>query len=189
LAEWRKHCRHASEVQQAMKEVHVSTSASSAELLDAVPALQWMRPLWRVLSADSISSRYDSFGKQTSSSGSLTNPFQFTARESDPETNLYFYRARYFDPHSGHFISEDPIWGGEDGKPNFYVYASNDPVDRFDPLGLSDLIYLTGSNTIVLLDGNGNMVSIYPAANNVASIAKNDDGVTQTLPYPQGTYP
>jgi hypothetical protein len=37
---------------------------------------------------------YDSFGKQTSSSGSLTNPSQYTGRESDTETGLYFYRAR-----------------------------------------------------------------------------------------------
>src|SRR5712664_939454 len=40
---------------------------------------------------------YDSFGKQTSSSGSLVNPFKFTARESDTETALYSLRARYFD--------------------------------------------------------------------------------------------
>ena len=32
---------------------------------------------------------FDSFGKQTASSGSLTNPFECTARESDPETGLY----------------------------------------------------------------------------------------------------
>ena len=38
---------------------------------------------------------FDSFGKQTGSSGSLTNWFQYTARESDPETSLYYYRARY----------------------------------------------------------------------------------------------
>src|SRR3989441_11916614 len=39
---------------------------------------------------------FDSFGKQTASSGSLTNPFQYTGREFDSETNLYFYRARYY---------------------------------------------------------------------------------------------
>ena len=33
--------------------------------------------------------------KLTASSGSLTNPFQDTARESDTETGLYYYRARY----------------------------------------------------------------------------------------------
>src|SRR5712664_3706336 len=36
---------------------------------------------------------YDSFGKQTSSSGSLVNPFRYAARESDTETGLYYYRA------------------------------------------------------------------------------------------------
>jgi len=34
---------------------------------------------------------YDSFGKLTASSGSLLNPFQYTARESDSETGLYYY--------------------------------------------------------------------------------------------------
>ena len=41
---------------------------------------------------------FDSFGNVTGSSGSLTNPFQYTARESDLETGLYYYRARYYDP-------------------------------------------------------------------------------------------
>jgi uncharacterized protein RhaS with RHS repeats len=40
---------------------------------------------------------FDSFGKQTGSTGSLTNPFQYTARESDSETGLYYYRARYYE--------------------------------------------------------------------------------------------
>ncbi len=35
---------------------------------------------------------YDSFGTPTASSGSLTNPFRYTAREFDSESNLYFYR-------------------------------------------------------------------------------------------------
>jgi RHS repeat-associated protein len=131
---------------------------------------------------------YDSFGKQINSSGSLVNPFQYTGREADTETNLYFYRARYYDPQLGRFLSEDPIWGGEEGKPNLYVYASNDPVDRFDPLGLSDLIFLPGSQTLILLDGNGNIVGIYPAGNNVAPGSHNDNGVTPTLPYAPGTY-
>src|SRR5439155_8590920 len=52
---------------------------------------------------------FDSFGRQTASSGSLTNPFQYTGRESDPETGLYYYRARYYDPVAGRFLSEDPL--------------------------------------------------------------------------------
>ena len=41
---------------------------------------------------------FDSFGNQTASSGSVTNPFQYTGREFDTETSLYYYRARYYDP-------------------------------------------------------------------------------------------
>jgi len=52
---------------------------------------------------------FGSFGKQTASSGSLTNPFQYTGREFDPETSLYYYRARYYDPMVGRFVLEDPI--------------------------------------------------------------------------------
>ena len=52
---------------------------------------------------------YDSFGKLTASSGTLTNPFQYTAREFDSETGLEFYRARYFDSVVGRFINEDPF--------------------------------------------------------------------------------
>src|SRR5882762_6445685 len=83
---------------------------------------------------------YDSFGKQTSSSGSLTNAFQYTAREFDSESSLYYMRARYFDPSTGRFISEDPI--GFDGGENFYAYTRNSPVDLKDPFGL----YILPSN-------------------------------------------
>lgn len=77
---------------------------------------------------------YDSFGKQTSSSGSLTNPFQYTAREFDSETSLYYNRARYLDPTVGRFVSEDPLrfFAG----PNFYTYVSSNPVNLNDPFGL-----------------------------------------------------
>ena len=44
---------------------------------------------------------FDSFGNMTASTGTITNPFQYTGREFDTETGLYFYRARYFDPASG----------------------------------------------------------------------------------------
>jgi RHS repeat-associated protein len=79
---------------------------------------------------------YDSFGRQTNSSGSLTNPFRFTGRELDTETGLYFYRARYYDSSSGRFLSEDPVRfsGGAD----FYTYVGNNPVYWVDPLGLRE---------------------------------------------------
>jgi len=77
---------------------------------------------------------FDSFGKQTASSGSLTNPFQYTARESDSETGLYHYRARYYDPQAGRFLSEDPI-GFMSGDTNLYAYVQNEATSLADPLG------------------------------------------------------
>jgi RHS repeat-associated protein len=77
---------------------------------------------------------YDSFGKQTNSSGSLMNPFQYSALEQDPETSVYYYRARYYDPQIGRFLNEDPEGFG--ASVNFYAYVDNDPVDWTDPAGL-----------------------------------------------------
>ena len=77
---------------------------------------------------------FDSFGKQTASSGSLVNPFQYTAREFDPEISLYNYRERYYDPSVGRFLSEDPI--RPDDAIDFYAYVSNNPINFTDPLGL-----------------------------------------------------
>src|SRR6266568_2141856 len=78
---------------------------------------------------------FDSFGNQTASSGSLTNSFRYTGREFDPETSLYYYRARYYDPNSGRFISEDPKRFQADV--NFYPYVSNSPTGHLDTFGWS----------------------------------------------------
>jgi RHS repeat-associated protein len=93
-------------------------------------------------SAGAIAQTYtfDSFGKLTVSSGSLTNAFRYTGREFDTETSLYFYRARYFDPNVGRFISEDHHAISMLGEwPALYVYVKNDPINLIDPLGLFSL--------------------------------------------------
>jgi uncharacterized protein RhaS with RHS repeats len=46
-----------------------------------------------------------------------------------------YYRARYYDPAYGRFLSEDPARFG--AGPNFYPYTSNKPVNQTDPSGLS----------------------------------------------------
>jgi RHS repeat-associated protein len=77
---------------------------------------------------------FDSFGNLINSTGSLTNPFRYTAREFDSESGVYFYRARYYDPVIGRFLREDPrkFKGGID----FYAYVSNQPLNLVDPYGL-----------------------------------------------------
>ena|ERR1700722_13243680 len=98
---------------------------------------------------------YDSFGKQTTSSGALTNPFQYTAREFDSETSLQYSRARYYDPNAGRFISEDPL--SLSASLNLYKYVDNNSTLFNDPFGLwknKGVPADPGINTIVC-NGNG----------------------------------
>ncbi len=78
---------------------------------------------------------YNPFGKLIASTGTITNPLQYTGREYDAETGVYFYRARYYDTSVGRFLSEDPI-EFDGGGVDFYVYAGNNPTSFTDPLGL-----------------------------------------------------
>ena len=79
---------------------------------------------------------YEPFGAVTSSGATNTNSYQFTGRENDGSAGLYFYRARFYNPMFGRFISEDPLGfpGGPD--PNLYRYVGSSPVLFTDPLGL-----------------------------------------------------
>jgi RHS repeat-associated protein len=81
---------------------------------------------------------YDAFGNTTAAS-SINNPFQYTGREWDSETGLYYYRARYYEPGSGRFSSQDPTRFG--GGNNFYAYTINNPINFVDPTGLLAELY------------------------------------------------
>jgi RHS repeat-associated protein len=63
----------------------------------------------------------------------LTNPFRFQGQYFDEESGLHYNRYRYYDAHSGRFVSKDPI--GLAGGINLHQYAPN-PLEWVDPLGL-----------------------------------------------------
>jgi RHS repeat-associated protein len=77
---------------------------------------------------------YDPFGNSAASGQASSNPYQFTGRESDG-TGVYYYRARYYNPTTQRFVSEDPLeFGGGDW--DLYSYAGNQPTDLSDPTGM-----------------------------------------------------
>jgi RHS repeat-associated protein len=79
---------------------------------------------------------YQPFGATSMTGASNKNAYKFTAREDD-STGLYYYRARYYHPALGRFVSEDPFWM-IDG-PNMYAYARNSPLIWSDPSGLAGI--------------------------------------------------
>ena len=87
---------------------------------------------------------FEPFGATTALGPFSRNVQQFTGRENDG-TALYFYRARFYDPESGRFISEDPI-GLDAGDINPYAYVSNAPTMFVDPSGLDRTNWDFGAN-------------------------------------------
>ncbi|MEW5884230.1 MAG: RHS repeat-associated core domain-containing protein, partial [Armatimonadota bacterium] len=51
--------------------------------------------------------------------------------KQDDESDLIYMRARYYEPWTGRFISEDPARDGG----NWFVYATNNPVGNVDTDG------------------------------------------------------
>jgi len=86
---------------------------------------------------------YDAYGntKVFNASGTeiaesaLGNRYCFQGREIDWATKLYYFRARWYDPGTGRWLSKDPI--GIEGGLNLYVFCDNNPVNFVDPEGLT----------------------------------------------------
>jgi RHS repeat-associated protein len=57
-----------------------------------------------------------------------------------------YYRARYYDPSTGRFNSEDPLTFG--GGADFYTYVGNGPVNWVDPVGLAQCSYSISRHTL-----------------------------------------
>jgi RHS repeat-associated protein len=78
---------------------------------------------------------FDSFGRVLSETNpSVSFRYGYTGRERDLESGLDYYRARYYDPAVGRFISVDPMGFGA-GDTNLYRYVSNNATNWTDPSG------------------------------------------------------
>jgi len=124
--------------------------------------------------------RYYAFGKKRFSKGEKKR-HSFTGREDEEEFGLMYYRARYYDPSIGRFISPDPFTRGPDDPRisyrnnwyakvhgeatlyaewlnphnfNRYLYCNNNLVRYVDPLGLDvTKIDLIGIRTSLVIGG------------------------------------
>ena len=99
----------------------------------------------------------DSFGNTLNLTGTSTNTIRYAGRELDTSTGLYYYRARYYDPAIGRFISEDPK--GFAAGVNFYAYCLNNPINCSDPSGLIQQYWLPGGKAPSAVINDGKLVT------------------------------
>jgi RHS repeat-associated protein len=85
---------------------------------------------------------YDAWGRTTVfnaagdelTKSAIGNRYCFQGREIDWTTGLYYFRARWYDPVVGRWLSKDPI--GISGGLNQYVFCGNNGLNFVDPDGL-----------------------------------------------------
>ena len=88
--------------------------------------------------------RYDAWGRTTvygasgvaMKSSAIGNRYCWQGREYSYQTGLYYFRARFYDPVAGRWLSNDPI--GISGGLNQYCFCGNNPVNFSDPFGLCE---------------------------------------------------
>ncbi len=87
-------------------------------------------------SAGNIAESYEfgAWGNVLSGASAIGNRFLFQGREYSWATGLYNFRARWYAPELGRWLSPDPI--GIEGGLNLYEFCHNDPVNFRDPSGL-----------------------------------------------------
>ena len=99
--------------------------------------------------------RYDALGRLVDAPVSgLEQPLRLQGQYFDDETGLAYNRFRYYDGHSGSFISQDPL--GQRAGPNPYSYAQN-VWGWVDVFGLTCTVYRVEGvgNARVHIDASG----------------------------------
>lgn len=79
---------------------------------------------------------YGPFGELIQQTGTMArnNPFRFSTKYQDDESDLLCYGYRYYKPSTGTWPSRDPI--EEEGGYNLYGFCANDGIGNVDQFGL-----------------------------------------------------
>jgi len=82
---------------------------------------------------------YDPFGNLLAKSGSLAdaNPYRFSSKELHPNSGMYYFGFRFYEPTLQRWMNQDPL--GIRGGLNLYGFVGNNPICCLDPWGLKDL--------------------------------------------------
>jgi len=83
--------------------------------------------------------------------------FRYTGQMALPSLQLYYYKARVYDPKWGRFLQTDPI-GSKDDL-DLYAYVGGDPINHSDPTGTeidvtSDVVTRENGTTVTTVHIN-----------------------------------
>ena len=97
---------------------------------------------------------YYEFGDIRYQTNTYMQSIRWQTRMVHPQSGLYFWPQRIYDPATGRWCQRDRI--GEAGGINIYQYVGGNPIGSFDPLGL-DFIYIVDAEAVA---GHGHAAAI-----------------------------
>ena len=126
----------------------------------------------------------DDYGNMTVNGNTETgNPYDYNAERTD-STGYQYLRARYYDPVSGNFLTEDS-YAGNIAEPmtlNLYTYAENNPVNYADPSGHGVIGSLIKAATAIVAP------ELLPVINAGAALFNVGKKIYNDVKYDKGTY-
>ena len=88
---------------------------------------------------------YMPYGELLVEGSSVDLDYRFSAKETDRETGLSYFGARYYDPTAAVWLGTDPLWEIEPDK-SFYNYCRNNPVKLNTTL---DILFFQGCKSSI----------------------------------------
>jgi len=85
----------------------------------------------RLLRIRCVGKHHDAGGKERH--GQSRRRRDYSTKEWDEKSGLYYFGARYYSPEIGRWTQRDPM-GTADGL-NLYAYVRNNPASYYDPWG------------------------------------------------------
>jgi len=137
---------------------------------------------------------YSSFGRIESQLDlNFIQPYTFTAREFDPETGLYHYRARTYDSLVGRFLQEDPVLRKGDPQTPYllplmvrqpqllhqYGYVVNNPTNFTDQNGRNPAAIIKAGSLAICIVGQA--LNLISTIRNIGELDRESQGIKDKI--------